>query len=206
MAKSNVDIQKPKSFWGFIHQYRTKIVLVMFFVLVPIALALTIYVGAYTNNNKVHFDQAVTPETTYIKDFVTQDDLDALQLHISWYELKYPVKNAEDKLEGGSYAFDLYYEAKENYEILQVSVTTVLQTPWTNIRSISSPTSLTTSSRRVSIPFNYELPVNPLWFVKVTDPALYLKVDYSFMSAGNQLSKTSYVAFYLNELNPTRVS
>lgn len=206
MAKSIVENKKKKTLWGFIHQYRTKIVLLMFLVLVPITLVSVVYIGAYTNNKKVHFDQEVTEETVYLKEFISKDDIDGITLFIDWYELKYPVKNEEDELVGGEYTFDMYYEVKESYEILQVSVTPLLQTPWTNIRSLATQSSLNLSSRRVKVPFNYELPVSPLWFVKVTDPNLYLKVDYSFMSANNQVSKTVYVLFELENINPTRVA
>jgi hypothetical protein len=58
----------------------------------------------------------------------------------------------------------------------------------------------------VTVPFNYELPVKPLWFVTVTDPVLYLKVTYTFNSAGSQLEKTAYVKLVLEDLNPTRVA
>lgn len=206
MAKTTVSPKKPLTFWQKVHQNRLKIAFLLFVVIVPVALLLSVYIGAYANNRKVHFDPAETPESVYIKKFESPDELQAITLDISWYELKYPVANDADVLQNGSYTFDIFYEAKENYEVLQVSVTPVLQTPWMEKRSIGTLTTLSTSSRRVSVPFNFELPVKTLFFINVTDPVLYLKVDTNFMSAGSQITKTEYVVFYLNELNPTRVA
>lgn len=206
MAKSKVSPQKQQSFWQKVHQNRLKIAFLLFVVVVPVSLLLSVYIGAYVNNNKVHFDPAETPESVYVNKFVSADELRAITLHISWYELKYPVKNDQDVLQNGQYTFDMYYESNENYEVLQVTVTPVLQTPWTEMRAVGAQKTLSTSTLKVQVPFNFELPVKTLFFINVTDPVLYLKVDTNFMSAGNQITKTEYVAFYLNDLNPTRVA
>lgn len=206
MAKNVIPIQKPKTFWSQVHKNRIKIALSLFFVLLPIILVLIAYVGTYTNQKKVHFDPAVTEETEYIKKFVNPDELDAITLDITWYELRHPVLDDNGELTGGSYTFDIFYTAKENYDVVSVSVTPVLKTEWTDLRGIGSLTTLYTSSRRVSVPFNFDLPVKPLWFIEVTDPILYLKVDYTFSSAGSQVQKTGYVRLVLEDLNPTRVA
>lgn len=206
MAKTVIPVQKPQTFWSKIHQNRIKIVLSLFLVLIPITLILVAYVGTFTNQSKIHFDQSVTEATLYIKDFSEPDGLDALTLDITWYELKHPVEDDNGGLINGSYAFDIFYTAKENYVVTNVTVTPVLKTPWTDLRSMSSQTPIYTSARRVTIPFNYELPVRPLWFVEVTDPILYLKVDYTFTSAGNPIQKTGYIKLVLEDLNPTRVT
>ena len=206
MAKSKVSPQKQQSFWQKVHQNRLKIAFLLFVVVVPVSLLLSVYIGAYVNNKKVHFDPAETPESVYVNKFVAADELRAITLHISWYELKYPVLDSQDILQNGSYTFDMYYEANENYEVLQVTVTPVLQTPWTEMRAAGVQTSLSTSAKKIAVPFNFELPVKTLFFINVTDPVLYLKVDTNFMSAGSQITKTEYVAFYLNDLNPTRVA
>lgn len=206
MAINVIPIQKPKKFWSQVHKNRIKIALSMFFILIPIVLVLIAYIGTYTNQKKIHFDQTATEETVYIKKFVNPDELDALSLNLTWYELRHPVADVNGDLSGGTYTFDIFYTAKDNYDIVSVSVTPVLKTPWTNLRSIGSLTSVYTSSRRMTIPFNYNLPVTPLWFVDVTDPILYLKVDYTFSSAGSQVQKTGYVRLVLEDLNPTRVA
>lgn len=206
MAKNVIPIQKPKTFWSQVHKNRIKIALSMFFVLLPIILVFIAYIGTFTNQKKVHFDPAVTEETVFITKFVDPDELDALTLDITWYELRHPVLDDNDELTNGSYTFDIFYTAKENYDVISVSVTPVLKTEWTDLRGMGSLTTLYTSSRRVSIPFNYELPVKPLWFIEVTDPILYLKVDYTFSSAGSQVQKTGYVRLVLENLNPSRVA
>lgn len=205
MAKS-AKKQQSKTFWQKFHENRIKIALSTFVVMIPIALILTVYIGAYVNNRRVHFDQVVGPETTYVNRFVDPDGIDALSLDITWYELKKPVEDDQGTLSGGYYKFQIFYTAKENYQVLSVKVTPVLQTDWTDMRAVSSNTfTILTSSRDFVVGFDYTLPVKPLWFVEVTDPNLYLKVEYTFVSAGNQVTKTAYVRLPLNDLNPTRV-
>lgn len=206
MAKRNLPLTKSQRFWLKVHQNRLKIAFFLFVVIVPVSLLLSVYIGAYTNNKKVHFDPEATPESVYINKFLAPDELNAITLDISWYELKYPVKNAEDVLQNGEYTFNIFYEPNENYEVLQVTITPVLQTPWMEMRSLGSQVPLSTTSKPIKVPFNFELPIKTLFFINVTDPVLYLKVDTSFMSADNQITKTEYVVFYLNDLNPTRVA
>ena len=205
MANQIKPIQKRKRILSAIHKNRIKIAFLLFITVIPITLILTVYIGAYANNKKVYFDPTVTEETEYINKFVSPDGLDAIKVNISWYELSYPKPNDSGELVGGEYKFDMSYEAKENYEILNVSMVPVLQTNWTNLRSSIPSTPLLTTNKRVGIAFNYELPVNPLWFVEVTEPNLYVKVTYTFISAGNQVTKTGYIQFSLRNLNPTRV-
>jgi hypothetical protein len=198
--------QQTKSFWQKFHENRIKIALSTFVVMIPIALILTVYIGAYANNKRIHFDQVATPNTTYVNRFVDPDGIDALSLNITWYELKKPVEDDQGNLSGGYYKFQIFYTAKENYQVLNVQITPVLQTDWTDMRAISSNTfTILTSSRDFVVGFDYRLPVKPLWFVEVTDPNLYLKVDYTFASANNQVTKTAYVVLPLKDLNPTRV-
>ncbi len=205
MAKTTKK-QQPKTFWQRFHENRIKIALSTFVVMIPIALILTVYIGAYANNKKVHFDQVAGPETTYVRDFVDLDGIDAFSLDITWHELKKPIEDEEGHLSGGYYKFQIFYTPKENYQVLSVQITPVLQTDWAEMRAISSNTiNILPSSRDFVVGFDYVLPVRPLWFVEVTDPNLYLKVDYTFVSAGNQVTKTAYVVLPLKDLNPTRV-
>lgn len=201
MKNQNIKQTKP-SFWKWFHKNRIKVALYTFLIVVPITLILTAYIGAYTNNNKVHFDVEVTEETTYIKDFVSYDDIDALLIHIEWIALKSPEENEEGILINGYYDFNIRFEAKEGYSINNVAVTPVLQTPWTNIRSMGTQQNLTTNNRLFRVIFNFELPVNPLWFVTVDEANLYLKVDYTFTSAGSPITKTAYVMYPLEDISP----
>lgn len=208
--KNNVKKAVKFNFWLWLHQNRIKVALLSFLVIVPIALILTAYIGAYTNNNKVHFDSEVTDSTVFIKDFTDIDEIDAFELSIVWQELRNPVAitsgiNEDPILTGGYYKFNMFYTPKENYTVNSVNVTAVLKTPWTDVRYISAPAPLATTVRSVQVNFNHELPLRPLWFVEVTDPILYLKLEYTFTAAGNPLTKTVYIAFPLEDLNPNVV-
>ena len=206
MDKKKISKNQSKSFWQKVHQYRLKIGFFLFVIVAPVALILTIYIGAYQSNNKVYFDASVTPDTTLVSKFISPDELKAIKLNIKWYGLKYPVANDENELQNGNYTFDMSYETKETYEVLQVTVTPVLQTPWKEMRSLGSQMTLKTTNTRVLIPFNFELPERTLLFINITDPVLYLKVETNFMSAGRQITQTEYVKLELTELNPTDVS
>lgn len=202
MAKTPTQ-QNKSSVWTWIHVNRINIALVLFFVIVPIIFALIIYTGAYVSGTRIHFDAEVTENTDYIRDFVAPNDIDAFELVIDWAELKKPTEDALGVLSGGYYRFDIYYVPNENYELISVSITPVLKTPWTDRQIIGSPMGLTPDrSYPLTLVYNEDLPLKPLWFVNVEEPHLYLKVDYTFITASNQLTKTVYVSFPLHDLNP----
>ena len=206
--KNNVKKDVKLNFWLWLHQNRIKVVVLSFLIIVPIALILTAYIGAYTNNQKVHFDAEVSNTTVYIKDFTDIDEIDAFELSIVWQELKNPVEtevDGETILTGGFYKFNMFYTPKANYTVNSVNVTAVLKTPWTDVRYIAATAPLSTTVRSVQVNFNHELPLRPLWFVEVSDPILYLKLEYTFMAAGNPLVKTVYIEFPLEDLNPNVV-
>ncbi|PKK97824.1 MAG: hypothetical protein CVV57_10400 [Tenericutes bacterium HGW-Tenericutes-2] len=206
--KNNVKKEVKFNFWLWLHQNRIKVVVLSFLIIVPIALILTAYIGAYTNNQKVHFDAEVTNSTVFIKEFTDIDEIDAFELSIVWQELKNPVEtdvDGETILTGGFYKFNMFYTPKTNYTVNSVNVTAVLKTPWTDVRYIAATAPLSTTVRSVQVNFNHELPLRPLWFVEVSDPVLYLKLEYTFMAAGNPLVKTVYIAFPLEDLNPNVV-
>jgi len=74
------------------------------------------------------------------------------------------------------------------------------------MRSLGSSFNLNDGvAKSTNIPFNYELPTRPLWFVNVTEPTLYLKVDYTILSAGNPVEKVAYIEYSLADLNPQTV-
>jgi hypothetical protein len=219
--------QKPvkKTFLGWIHRNRLKIVLISFLVIVPITLILTIYIGSFVNNNKVHFDQEVTQETIYIKDFIevnpskldidenfyyTIDQIDAFELHLRWDELILPVKNeTTGELENGVYKFKTYYAQNDGFNVSSLNITPVLQTEWTDIRAIGPSLGVQTSipvSANLNIQFNYRLPVRPLLFVKLESPMLYLRLNYVLQVAGSPLNKTAYIQFDLDQVNPRTVN
>ncbi|RJX24978.1 MAG: hypothetical protein C4537_05670 [Acholeplasma sp.] len=206
MAKTltNTSNTKP-SFWTWIHLNRIKIALVLFLVVVPLTLSLIIYTGTYANGQRVHFDAEATQSTTFINDFVAIDEIDALELSIEWTELKNPTEDDQGMLTGGYYRFNILYTPKENYEIISVAITPVLKTPWTERQVLGTRSTVTTTNRSFTILYNEDLPLRPLWFVTVDEPNLYLKVEYTFITASNQVTKTVYVSFPLHDLNPDKV-
>ncbi|MBN2299851.1 MAG: hypothetical protein JXC31_01560 [Acholeplasmataceae bacterium] len=201
----NQKIEEKMTFWKWLHKYRLKIVSIAFLVIVPIALILIMYVGSYTANKVVNFDAEVTPDTVEVKEFLDTDGIDAFSLNIVWSKLKYPILDPNtDELTGGYYEFDITYEAHENYVVKSVFVTPVLQTDWTSLRSLGTKRSLEIY-HIFNIDFNYNLPTNPLLFVKVSEPHLYLKVEYILTTGGNDVPMTKYVEFSLKDLNPLNV-
>lgn len=206
MNKTIKGQNKKPSIWSWIHRNRIKITAFMFIVIIPFSFLLTVYLGAYTNNNKVHFDTEVTDETVYVKSFVKPDELEALSLTVNWTELKNPIATTNPVgWIGGYYKFSIFYTANENYAINSVRVTPVLQTQWIEMRSSIGHQTVATVARSIQLDFNYDLPANPLWFVNVTDPILYLKVEYTYDTPSGEVLNTEYVSIDLSTLNPERV-
>ncbi len=197
---------KKIGFWSWVHQNRIKIAGFLFIAVLPVAFVIAVYVGAYANNNKVHFDAEVTSQTTYVNKFVDIDELEAITLTVDWTELKNPQETTDPVgWTGGYYKFSVFYTVRETYTVGNVRATPVLQTKWTDMRSMIPQQSLSTSVRTFQLDFNYDLPVRPLWFVKVTDPMLYLKVEYTYQTPTGQINKTEYVQVDLSVLSPDRV-
>lgn len=197
---------KKTGFWIWFHLNRIRIAAFLFIVVLPVAFVISVYVGAYANNNKVHFDAEVTANTHYHRDFLSPEDLEAITLKVDWKELKHPVETTDPVgWTGGYYKFNVYYSTKENYVVGNVRATLVLQTRWTDMRSMTAQQSLSTTARSFTIDYNYDLPVRPLWFVKVTDPLLYIKVDYTYQTPTGQINKTEYVSIDLTDRIPDRV-
>ena len=202
----NTKNETKKSFWGWLHQNRLKVVTLTFIIVTPIALLLVAYLGSYTVNKVTYFDEEETAQTVYVDTYKGLDDIDGFELFITWEELKYPILVEEtDTLAGGYYRFGIHYEANPNYTINTVYVTPLLQTDWTDMRSLGTVFTADTESRLFLVEFNYHLPVRPLWFVRVSEPNLYLKVEYSVSYGGNQIQKTEYVKYSLKGLNPDLV-
>ena len=197
-------LEKKQSFWKWFHKNRTKIALSAFIIVIPLALIFTAYYGAYTSNRRVFFDSEPTSQTVYINHFVEKDEINELTLHIEWTALKNPTLN-DDELVGGYYDFSVYYTANQNFIVSNVSIIPVLQTPWTNIRSIGSQTPLTQSVTYIRIAFDYELPVTPLWFVRVDEANLYLKVNYTVQLQNYNVDKVAYVIYRLGDVSPKPV-
>lgn len=219
--------QGKLGFWRWVHKYRLKIVGVSFIVIVPLVLLTTIYVGSYTNNRKIHFDQQKTEQTVVISKYrkVNPEDLtlnsnfyyeindinNHLDLFIRWNEYHIPYLNSTTgNLDFGRYRFHMYYNANENVTINFVNVTPLLQTDWTPIRSLGTAIPIQTTSvaqltYNFDVSFNYRMPVRPLPLVRVDGPLLYLRITYQVLLDGVTENKRAYIQFDLNNAFPRQV-
>jgi hypothetical protein len=210
MAKKSMNktenSNNKKNVWKWIHRNRLLILIVTFLVVVPLALVITSYVGTYVGSQKFYFAEELTDDVERIRDFDSPDSISAFDLSIEWTKLKHPQENEEGELENGKYYFLFRYDADKNFDVQSVTVTPLLQTDWARMRSLGSSFNLNDGvAKSTNIPFNYELPTRPLWFVNVTEPTLYLKVDYTILSAGNPVEKVAYIEYSLADLNPQTV-
>ncbi|MFU8792482.1 MAG: hypothetical protein ACNA7K_00500 [Acholeplasmataceae bacterium] len=195
-----------KNFFKWLHYNRIMIVIVLFIIVLPITLTLSIYLGSYLSNRSVHFDPEVTDETENIRRFDAIDDIEHFELMIDWDSFKRPVSNDQGVLTGGYYTFKANYQPAEGFQVTNVMATPVLRTPWMQIRSLGQPVLLTNQDRILYIDFNHELPVSPLWFVKVTDPILYLKITYTRILANqSEVEETVYIRYPLKDIDPNQV-
>lgn len=182
------------------------IVIVLFIIVLPITLTLSIYLGSYISNRSVHFDLEVTEETETIRHFDTIDDIEHFDLVIDWDAFKRPVSDAQGILTGGYYTFKVNYQAVDGFQVTNVMATPVLRTPWMQVRSLGQPILLSNQDRVLYVEFNHELPLSPLWFVKVTDPILYIKITYTRILANqSQVEETVYIRYLLKDIDPNQV-
>jgi hypothetical protein len=216
--------QKKLGFWGWVHTYRLKIVALSFIVLVPLALLAAVYIGSYTNNRKIYFDQEQTSETVIISKYrkVNPDKLDQneqfyyeiedindqFDLFILWKELKTPYLNSETgELDFGLYTFNMFYKPNDGVTVNTLNVVPLLQTDWTSIRSLGNQVLVTQNpSADIRVPFNHNMPKTPLPLVRVESPNLYLKITYQVTVGTQTVDKTAYIQFDLENANPRLVS
>jgi hypothetical protein len=199
-------IKKKQTFWTWLHQNRIRAFLWAFLIIIPVSLVLIAYVGSYTHNKKVHFDQTETPETEYIKDFMSVDEISSLNLFIEWDQLRNPdYDSTNEQFYNGYYRFNVWYQPKLNYQINSVKIIPVLQTDWINLRSIGLERLIYPMNQGIHVDFNYELPRTPLLFVSVKEPNLYLKIIINMTFAGTTSEQTVYVKYDLSNVNPNLV-
>ena len=199
-------IKKKQTFWTWLHQNRIRAFLWAFLIIIPVSLVLIAYVGSYTHNKKVHFDQTETPESEYIKDFMSVDEISSLNLFIEWDQLRNPdYDSTNEQFYNGYYRFNVWYQPKLNYQINSVKIIPVLQTDWINLRSIGQERLIYPMNQGIHVDFNYELPRTPLLFVSVKEPNLYLKIIINMTFAGTTSEQTVYVKYDLSNVNPNLV-
>ena len=196
--------QQPLTFFQKIHKYRVKIGLIAFLVAIPLALLLVAFIGPYTSNKRVYFDEEQTDVQTK---FVDLDDLEELTLAIAWTTLVNPRFDDEGTVTThGAYRFDIAYESKGSYNLTSVAITPVLRTDWFPYNEIGSKTQITQIEKSVSVPFDETFPMRRLLFVEVNEPNLYLKVEYTYTLLEQTIAKTAYIKYSLKGLNPTYVN
>jgi len=204
MNKSTIG--KKKTIWSWINQNRLKLAVWLFLIVLPVSLIIITYAGSYISNQSVYFDKEITENSTKINDFQSIDELKAITLDIEWDAFKKPALDEFDNLTGGYYKFLIAYDTKSNYEqVSNVRVTPVLKTSWKNYTSVGTESLIKTSYTSFIIDFNYHLPKTVLPFVTIENPNLYLKVTYSYVSAGQTINEENYVKFVLDDLNPKTV-
>lgn len=196
---------KSKSnFQTWLLENRIRVFLWAFLITIPTALILLAYVGTYSNNKKIYFDETKTKDTIIVKNFETLDSSKYLDFSIEWEELQYPQLINGEYLYG-NYVFYISYKTKLNYNITSVKVTPLLNTNWVNTKSLGSEIDITNSTRRMQIPYNHVLPKKPLLFVTVNEPDLYLKVDLKIDFGQTKSEITIYVKHSLKNENPNMI-
>lgn len=198
-----------KSFWKTFHQYRLKIALAAFIVVIPIVLLFAAYISPLVQSTRVSFDQEITEESTFISSFKDLEDVEDVYLGFTWKELVLPREDTEGNLVGGSFIFSVNYNIDENIDISNVRVIVSLQPRFTTFRDVSAEIRLTSySSRDVAVSHNLSYPLNPLWFVTINEPTVYIKLMYDKGVSGElePITETEYIKVSLANVDPLEVS
>ena len=198
-----------KSFWKTFHQYRLKIALAAFLIIIPVVLLFAAYISPLVQSTRVSFDQEITEESTFISSFKDLQDVEDVYLGFTWKKLILPTEDAEGNLVGGSFVFSVNYNIDENIDISNVRVIVSLQPRFTTFRDVSAEIRLTNySSRDVFVNHNLAYPLNPLWFVTINEPTVYIKLMYDKGVAGElePITVTEYVKVSLANVDPLEVS
>ena len=198
-----------KSFWKTFHQYRLKIALAAFLVIIPVVLLFAAYISPLVQSTRVSFDQEITEESTFISSFKDLEDVEDVYLGFTWKKLILPSEDENGNLIGGSFVFSVNYNIDESIDISNVRVIVSLQPRFTTFRDVSDEIRLTNySSRDVYVNHNLVYPLNPLWFVTINEPTVYIKLMYDKGVAGElePITVTEYIRFSLANIDPLEVS
>lgn len=213
MSTSHTNNQSKPNLLSLLHKYRTKIALSLFLVLTPLLLIVIGYLSPYLQSTRVTFDQTVTEESVYIRNFKSLDELEDLTLYVEWLRLTKPTENEDGSLSNGSMEFRITYEVENNKDLNDITVTPVLQPLYSSTRDIAQsrvilPFGITTSNTVFTLNHNLLYPYNPMFLVRVTDPILYLKITYNEVLSDriDPVAVTEYVSIPLSELNPKLVN
>jgi hypothetical protein len=184
-------------------QYYMRIIGWILVIILPLSLIVGTYISTYRESLKVSFESELTDSSVFINQFIEIDEIQTIDLEINWIEFKKPIMNTTGELVNGSYTFAISYQENSSGSISQVMVTPVLQTQWANVREVGSSQLISNEFSTFKIDFNYEMPQKPLYFIKVNEPILYLKVTLVQTIGGNQIPHIYYVMYDLTNEFPT---
>jgi hypothetical protein len=184
-AKKNK--KQTQKFWTLFHQYRTKIALLTFFVVLPITLVLIAYLGPIQDSRSVTFDTDSNNQDIYISNFDSLEDLEDLDLNIKWTTLRNPIYRDDELITTGLYRFNVTYNILNGKNISNVRVQIALKPLYGTEQDNSSLTNVrsTSDGTNIDVTHNVLYPFSPLWFVTIKEPTVYLKIIYRETFAGN---------------------
>jgi|SRR5690554_1837504 len=205
---------EPQSKFGrWLLKYRLKIILFSFIVLIPVIFVIALYVGDYLKYKNVDFDGNTTSnfQSTYITlEAETNHQIINLETNEVIIQIKlidYLIPEYYDDTDG-HYTFKVRQTVKTGKHVHEISAKFIIQTDWINAKSNVTTVPMTTTfgtNRKIS--FNHVLPQSPLWFVNVTDPYLYVELEYHVeLALDQEETVTHYFRTYLGDITPTTVT
>ncbi len=206
-------IHEPRSKFGkWLLKYRFLIIIITFVTIIPIAFVTALYVGDYLKYKTVMFDE--TPVSEFLGTYITHEETsfhEEINLETNDLIVKIKLKSItvpeyyDDT--NGAYTLRVKYQAKSGRTISALSSTMILQTDWVNMKS--SPKNINineTYSSIQTISFNHILPANPLLFVSVQRPHLYVRISYHLtIGMAQEEIKTYYFKTDLTNLVPSDI-
>lgn len=213
MPKQTKNVVTKAQLLSWLHKYRTKLALSLFFIVTPLLLIAIGYITPYRQSTRVSFDNEITEESVYIRNFKSLEELEDITLYFSWLTLVEPIENEDGDLIDGEMSFRIKYEVENNKDINDITVTTVLQPLYTNIRDVAPqpkiifPFGDTSPRNDFTISHNVLYPFSPMFFVQLNDPILYLKITYKEILSDriDPVTVTEYIRIPLSDFNPSQV-
>lgn len=205
---------QPRSKFGvWLLKHRFIIIISMFVLLIPIAFVIALYVGDYLRYQNVTFEEGEVVSNFRTMDYTNEDTDDAHEVlvmetqHVIIYAklMNIIVPEYIDELDVGRYEFQFRYETKGSVTLQSINIRALLQTDWVDARSeqvinLQPPRDAWSTTRNID--FKYQLPVYPLWFVKVERPLLYVHLSYTYQSGFNTETVSTYFKGNLTYITP----
>ena len=181
---------------------RRRFMIISFLIVIPLLLIGLLYHGTYQESTRTSFNSDATKDIVAYRSYQKIDQLDHFNFTVELDKINAPKKGDDDKLTEGYYRFVYLYTNKASVTVKNVNITPLLQTKWSNLRSLGYTTYLDAGTKRTSsVTYNFELPTTTLLFIKVERPDLYLKVRYELQGLTGLTEQTIYVRVPLKDLN-----